>query len=99
MMHSKSTEALLKKMIPGKAHRRVFDVMLLSGTGWTRTIDLQLITCHNSDENRLRELRRMYPGLFITRHATYEDRGGSHNEYQIRRDWLKILREYERGLL
>jgi hypothetical protein len=104
MMHSKSTEALLKKMIPGKAHRRVFEVMLHSppkrpwSMSW-RTIDLQRETGHNSDENRLRELRRMYPKLFITEHATYAGRGGSHNEYRIRANWLKILRGYERGTL
>lgn len=100
-MHSKSTEALLKKMIPGKAHRRVFDLMLTT-VGRFRgysTIEIQTRTGHNSDENRLRELRRKCPKLFITEHATYEDRGGSHNEYRIRNDWLKVLKEYERGTL
>jgi hypothetical protein len=103
-MHSKSIEALLKKMIPGRAHRRVFGV-ILSPPGsrpWSmswRTIDLQRETGHNSDENRLRELRRMYPKLFITEHVTYAGRGGSHNEYRLSKDWLKILRGYERGTL
>lgn len=103
-MHSKATEALLNKMIPGKAHRRVFEVMLgvPDKRPWSmswRIIDLQLKTGHNSDENRLRELRRMYPNLFITEHVTYADRGSFHNEYLIRRDWIKILRCYERGTL
>jgi hypothetical protein len=101
MMHSKSTEALLKKMIPGKAHRRVFDLMLTT-VGMHRglsTIEIQTRTGHNSDEQRLRDIRSWYKYLFIVHHCTYRDRGGSHNEYQLRQGWAEILREHERGSL
>jgi len=104
--HMPEVNALIDRMMPTKAHRRVFDLMCARtpkgyrGQGnyarW-RTIDVQQATGHNSDENRLRELRERFPELFLTHHCTYRDRGGSHNEYQLRRGWVEILKRYERG--
>lgn len=65
---------------------------------WFSIIAIQTATGHNSDEQRLRELRTMYPALFMVRKRTYPDRGGSHLEHQLRRNWAKILKDYERGM-
>jgi len=104
--HTPEVAALVDRMIPTAAHRRVFDLMLCrnpktsrnaGGYCRWRTIDIQSATDHNSDEQRLRDIRNWYPDLIQTHHCTYRDRGGSHNEYQLRRGWVEILKDYERG--
>ena len=106
--HTPEVAALLDRMLPTAAHIRVLNLMCARtpkesrGRGnyarW-RTIDVQLATGHNSDENRLRELRKRFGEMFMTHHITYGDRGGSHNEYQLKRGWVEILKKYERGTL
>jgi hypothetical protein len=104
--HTPLIAALIDRMIKGKDHRRVFDLMCARDMKAgkvrgqhvrLRTIDLQRATGHNSDEQRLREIRNCYPDLFIVHHCKYRDRGGFHHEYQLRRGWVEILRGYERG--
>lgn len=104
MRDSAQVNALLDRMIPRHDHRRVFNLMRSRPMGrslgnnnyWFRVIDVQQATGHNSDEQRLRELRTEYPALFRVRKVTYKDRGGSHLEHQLRRDWLRLLQGIEK---
>jgi hypothetical protein len=105
MRSTKEIDELLKRMIPGKC-RRVFELMrCLEITGgrsgnlarW-RIIDIQRATGHNSDEQRLRELRNKIPGLFFVREIPHNGgTGGFYHEYQLRRDWVKYLKAWEAG--
>lgn len=107
MRDSPEVTALIARVIPQADRRRVFNLMrtrpLRRSNGnanlWFRIIDIQKATGHNSDEQRLRELRRDFKEMFRIRKVTYPDRGGSHYEHQLRRDWQTILRGYERGTL
>jgi hypothetical protein len=107
-MHAKDSqevEALLNRMIPRHDHRRVFELMrcreITGGQSGNHArfsiIEIQRATGHNSDEQRLRELRTMFPGLFTVYKVTYRDRGGFHHEYRLKREWQKILKAAERG--
>lgn len=106
MRDSPQVLALLDRMIPRHDHRRVFNLMrtrpMRRSNGnanlWFRIIDVQTATGHNSDEQRLRELRTMYPDLWRIRKVTYPDRGGSHYEHQLRRDWLQLMTAMDRSV-
>lgn len=104
--HTPEVAALIDRMMPGKDHQRVFNLMCArtpkesrghGNYGRWRTIDIQRATGHNSDEQRLRDIRGWYPDLFIVHHCTYRDRGGSHNEYQLKRGWVELLKKHARG--
>lgn len=100
MHDSEKVEKILEDKIPGKC-RRVFDLMrcrdFKAGRSRAvalpryRVIDIQRITGHNSDEQRLRELRTMHKDLFRVHHCPRHPGGGFWHEYQLRRDWLPYL--------
>jgi len=88
---NKSDKALIEQAIPTKAHRRVFDFLYRNRNKWVRVIDLQVATGHNSDEQRLRELRKMVDMLIVVRSVSYFQKGGLHNEYHLERWWRNVL--------